>query len=470
MNRVPDAFLLSFPTKTPIVVAYLLHICYNMIKVRSHHRRKGSPALNTSFVLKGNICHTPAPDDLEVLEQGVVVCEGGVCRGAFDAVPERFAGLEVVDCGDRLILPGLVDLHTHAPQYAFCGTGMDYELMEWLNQVAFPEEARYADAAYAEKAYGIFAQKLKEGATTRAVIFGTMHADATLTLMDLMERSGLISLVGKVNMDRNAPAELTEPGAEQAAADTRRFIEACRKRGYQRTGPIVTPRFVPSCTDALMERLGAIRRAYDLPVQSHLSENPGEVELVRKLAPEAAFYGDAYDRFGLFGRDSRTVMAHCVYSTPEEVQRMLDNGVWVAHCPSSNMNIASGIAPVRRYMEAGLRIGLGTDVAGGSSISMFRAVTDCIQVSKMYWRYVDKEAKPLTFPEALFLATKGGGSFFGNTGSFEDGSAFDAIVLNDSAEPRARDLSVAERLERAFYWELDRSGITMKFVRGERVL
>ena len=426
--------------------------------------------MNTSFILKGNICHTPAPDRLETLAQGFAVCEGGVCRGVFDAVPERFAGLEVVDCGDRLILPGLVDLHTHAPQYAFCGTGMDCELLDWLFQIAFPEETRYADAAYAERAYGIFARKLKEGATTRAVIFGTMHADATLTLMDLMERSGLVTLVGKVNMDRNAPADLMEPSPEQAAADTRRFIEACLRRGYRRTGPIVTPRFVPSCTDALMEKLGKIRREYDLPVQSHLSENPDEVAFVRELTPDAAFYGDAYDRFDLFGRDSRTVMAHCVYSTDAEVQRMRDNGVWVAHCPSSNMNIASGIAPVRRYMEAGLRMGLGTDVAGGSSISMFRAVTDCIQVSKMYWRYVDKEAKPLTFPEALFLATKGGGSFFGNTGSFEDGSAFDAVVLDDSAEPRARDLSVAERLERAFYWELDRSGITMKFVRGERVL
>ena len=144
--------------------------------------------------------------------------------------------------------------------------------------------------------------------------------------------------------------------------------------------------------------------------------------------------------------------------------------MWVAHCPSSNMNIASGIAPVRRYMEAGLRMGLGTDVAGGSSISMFRAVTDCIQVSKMYWRYVDRDARPLTFPEALYLATKGGGSFFGSVGSFEDGFAFDAVVLDDSAEPRARDLSVAERLERAFYWELDRNGIVMKFVDGIRVI
>ena len=149
---------------------------------------------------------------------------------------------------------------------------------------------------------------------------------------------------------------------------------------------------------------------------------------------------------------------------------MLDNGVWVAHCPSSNMNIASGIAPVRRYMERGLRMGLGTDVSGGSSISMFRVVTDCIQVSKMYWRYVDRDARPLTFPEALYLATKGGGSFFGSAGSFEDGFAFDAVVLDDSAEPRARGLTVAERLERAFYWELDRSGITMKFVDGIRVI
>ena len=150
-----------------------------------------------------------------------------------------------------------------------------------------------------------------------------------------------------------------------------------------------------------------------------------------RLAPEAAFYGDAYDRFGLFGKDGRTVMAHCVYSPPEEVQRMLDNGVWIAHCPGSNMNIASGIAPVRHYLERGLRIGLGTDVAGGDSESMFRAVTDAIRASKMYWRYIDHNAKPLTFPEAFWLASKGGGSFFGRVGSFEEGYAFDGYLRKD---------------------------------------
>lgn len=426
--------------------------------------------MNTGFALKGNICYAPEAGRLIVREGAFAVCEDGVCRGVFDALPEAFSDLEVVDCGDQLILPGLADLHTHAPQYPYRGTGMDCELMQWLDRYAFPEEARYADAAYAERAYRIFADTLKESATTRAVVFGTIHLDSMLILTDRMEQSGVVSYVGKVNMDRNAPPELTEESAERSAADTRRFIEACAERGYRRTKPIVTPRFVPSCTDALMAELGKIRGEYGLPVQSHLSENPGEIELVGQLCPWAAFYGDVYDRFGLFGGEGNAVMAHCVYSTPEEVERIRKNGVWVAHCPASNMNIASGIAPIRKYLQAGLRVGLGTDMAGGQSSSMFRAVTDAIQVSKLYWRCLDQTAKPLTFPEGFYLATKGGGAFFGKAGSFEAGYAFDAVVLDDSVLPCPRRLPVAERLERAFYLELDRTGITMKYVDGRRVL
>ena len=426
--------------------------------------------LKNCFILKGNICHTPRIGKLAIRENGFVVCKDSLCRGVFDAVPDRWAALPVIDCGDRLILPGMVDLHIHAPQYAYRGMGMDYELLEWLEHVAFPEETRYADGEYARKAYDQFADRMKASATTRAVVFGTVHAAATLTLMDCMEKAGLASFVGKVSMDRYAPKALLEDHADGYGADTRRFIDESLKRGYRRTRPIVTPRFVPSCTDALMTALGEIRREYGLPVQSHLSENPEEVLAVTELAPDAAFYGDAYDRFGLFGGDGNTVMAHCVYSTPPEVERIKRNGVWVAHCPSSNMNIASGIAPIRRYISEGLRIGLGTDVAGGTSESMFRAVTDAIQVSKLYWRYIDLDAKPLTFPEALYLATKGGGSFFGKVGSFEEGCAFDALVLDDSAEPTPRPLPLRQRLERAFYLGLDRGGISMKFVGGERIL
>lgn len=422
--------------------------------------------MKNTFILKGHICHAPEKDRLEIHENAYAVCENGICGGIYDKKPARCSGLEIIDCTGKLIIPGLVDLHIHAPQFSYRGTGMDYELLDWLERVTFPEEIRYADGEYAAAAYKIFARKIQQSATTRAVIFGTIHTETMLILMDEMEKSGLVTYIGKVSMDRNAPAELTED-SEISAAETERFIKSCAKRGYRRTRPIITPRFVPCCTDGLMEALGRIRKAYDLSVQSHLSENPGEVELVRQLEPEAAFYGDVYDRYGLFGRDSNTVMAHCVYSVPEEIKRIRDNGVWIAHCPSSNMNIASGIAPVRRYLEQGIRIGLGTDVAGGTSESMFRAVTDAIQVSKMYWRYIDSGARPLTFQESFHLATKGGGSFFGKVGSFEEGYTFDALVLDDSSEPCARPLPVRDRLERAFYLQLDRQGIVMKIVDGD---
>ena len=426
--------------------------------------------MRNSVVLKGNICYTPEKDNLVIRENAYVVCEEGICRGIFEQIPPKYSHLDAMDCTEKLILPGMTDLHIHAPQYTFYGTGMDYELLEWLDQIAFPEEIRYADQEYALKAYKYFAEKMKQSATTRAVIFGTIHTDATLLLMDCMEKSGLVSLAGKVNMDRNAPPGMMEDSAQHSASETRRFLQACFNRGYKRTKPILTPRFVPACSGELMEQLGEIRKEYDLPVQSHLSENPEEVELVRQLEPQAAFYGDAYDRYGLFGKEGNTVMAHCVYSAPEERERIKSNGVWIAHCPSSNLNLSSGIAPVRSYLDEGLRIGLGTDIGAGSSISMFRAITDAIQVSKLYWRYIDPEAKPLTFPEAFYLATKGGGSFFGKAGSFEDGYAFDAIVLDDTGDAPARPLRVRDRLERALYMELDRTDISIKFIEGQRVL
>ena len=421
-----------------------------------------------SVVLKGNILHTPAPDRLEVRPGAFAVCENGVCRGVFDRLPEEFARLPLEDCGDCLIFPGLVDLHIHAPQFAFRGTGMDLELLDWLKRNTFPEEEKYADPDYAARAYGLFADSMRRSATSRAVIFGTVHRDATLCLMDLKEKTGLVSYVGKVNMDRDAPEKLREFSADASAFDTFGFVNAAARRGYRRTFPILTPRFIPCCSDARLRELSEVRRAYELPVQSHLSENPGEVELVKSLMPDTAFYGDGYDRYGLFGGEARTVMAHCVYSTDAEVERIRKNGVWVAHCPNSNMNLSSGIAPIRKYLEMGLRVGLGSDVAGGQTESMFRAISDAIQVSKLYWRYLDSGARPLSFPESFYLATKGGGAFFGKVGSFEAGYEFDAVVLDDAGAPHPQPLTPAERLERAVYLGLDRDGIRAKYVKWKK--
>jgi guanine deaminase len=430
--------------------------------------------MEKSYVIKGNICQTKNPGELDLYEGAFAVCVEGVSQGVFRTLPVEYAHLPLYDYGDWLILPGMVDLHVHAPQYAFRGMCMDLELMDWLNRYTFPEEEKYEDLAYAEKAYSLFVDALKKGATTRACIFATRHRYATELLMKLMEESGLISYVGKVNMDREASEALTEESADISAYTTFGWINAV-KDAFQNTKPILTPRFIPCCTDQLMEELREIQMAYGIPVQSHLSESKGEIDFVKFLRPNNPFYGDSYNEYDLFGKnddidtDVKTVMAHCVWSTDEEVRLMRKNGVFVAHCPASNMNLTSGIAPIRKYLDLGLNIGLGSDVAGGHSASMFRAITDAIQVSKMYFRMVDESCKPLVFSEAFYLATKGGGAFFGKVGSFEAGYEFDAVVLDDSVLVHPQPLTLAERVERAVYLGLDEKRITAKYVAGVKI-
>ena len=431
--------------------------------------------MQNRFVIRGNICQTINPKELDLHEHAYAVCVDGVSKGVFDVLSEEYASLPIYDYGDALIFPGMVDLHVHAPQYAFRGMCMDLELMEWLNRYTFPEEEKYEDLAYAEKAYGMFVDALKKSATTRSCIFATRHRYATELLMKLMEESGLVSYVGKVNMDREASQALTEESAEISAYTTFGWLNAVRDR-YANTKPILTPRFIPCCSDKLMEELREIQMAYGIPVQSHLSESKGEIEFVKFLRPGDPFYGDSYNDYDLFGKNDdmdtevKTVMAHCVWSTDEEVELMRKNGVFVAHCPASNMNLTSGIAPIRKYLDQGLNIGLGSDVAGGHSTSVFRAVTDAIQVSKMYFRMVDESAKPLVFPEAFYLATKGGGAFFGKVGSFEEGYEFDAVILDDSILVHPQSLNLAERMERAVYLGLDEKKIAAKYVAGRKIL
>ncbi len=421
------------------------------------------------FIIRGDFAYCADAQTLQTYQDHYLVCTNGISCGIFPEIPDKYRGLEVLDCSGKLIIPGMVDLHLHAPQFAFRGIHMDEELLEWLKKYTFTEEARYADQEYARKAYSIFAGSMKQSATTRAVIFATVHRASTVILMDEMEKTGLVSYVGKVNMDREAPDAILDPSADMSAYNTLGWINETAGK-YERTYPILTPRFIPSCTNALLGELKEIVHTYDIPIQSHLSENPGEVELVHKLMPESEFYGDGYARFDLFGKHARTVMAHCIYSTEKEVELMKENGVFVAHCPSSNMNLSSGIAPVRHYLEKGVNIGLGSDVAAGESESIFGEIRAAIAVSKLYTRYIDETARPLTFPEAFYLATLSGGKFFGKVGSFEAGYEMDAIVLEDELEQHPQELTVAERLERSVYLRADKNHISAKFVRGIKVL
>lgn len=419
------------------------------------------------FALKGDIAYSVSIDEIRTVEDGYVVCNNGLCDGVFKSLPKRYEGIKVYDYSHKLIIPGLVDLHIHAPQFAFRGTNMDLELMDWLNQYTFVEEAKYSDLVYARKAYEIFARALKKSASTRFSIFATMHRAATGILMEEMEKTGLISYVGKINMDSNAPDNLLEENFDRSAYDTFGWLNETMKR-FKRTMPILTPRFIPSCSEELLNELREIKHTYDLPVQSHLSENPGEISFVKELRPESKFYGDAYDAYDLF--DDKTIMAHCVYSTDDELALIKNNGVMIAHCPSSNLNLSSGIAPIKKYLEMGLKVGLGSDVAGGESESLFEEIKKAIEVSKMSWRYLDSNYSALSFKEAFYLATLGGGQFFGKVGSFLKDYEFDAVVIDDSLEPTSVKMSVNERLERSVYLNLDKRGIKGKFVDGRKII
>lgn len=422
-----------------------------------------------NFILKGDIAYSENKDKIETIEQGYLVCEEGICRGAFSQLPTEYGNFPVIDCGDNLIIPGMTDLHTHAPQYACRGFAMDLELLEWLNTYTFPQEARYADVEYAKRAYGKLVEDLRNSFTTRAVFFGTLHTEGTIALMDMLEASGLVTFAGRVNMDRNGGQNLQEPSPQAALEDTEKWLDAIDGR-YERTKPILTPRFIPSCSDELMRGLGRLAEERGLRIQSHLSENPSEIQWVKELVPASTSYANAYEIFGCMGTpENPAIMAHCVYSDDTELEILKAHGAFIAHCADSNMNLSSGIAPAARFLESGVNMGLGSDIAGGTSLDMMAAMVSSIKASKMYWRLVDQDSPVLTFEQAFWLATAGGGKYFGDVGTFKPGYEFDALVLDDSGVESPAGLSVRDRLERLCY-DSGKSRLVKKFAAGREIV
>ncbi len=427
--------------------------------------------MKNSFLLEGGIAFSSDKNHIETYEKGRILCIDGKIEAILPAgvpIAGEYSDLPLIDHSDCLIIPGMTDLHVHAPQYTFRGLGMDLELLDWLNIHTFPEEAKYQDPDYARKAYAFFTEDLRRSFTTRAVIFATIHNKSTRILMEQLENSGIISYVGRVNMDRNGVIGLQEESAQASIDATVEWLDAVSGR-YERTFPIITPRFIPSCSDELMKELGKLAAERKLQIQSHLSENPSEIEWVKKLVPEASGYGNAYEIFGDMGTPERpAIMAHCVYSDDEELAILKAHGTYVAHCPDSNCNLASGIAPVRKMLDKGIHVGLGTDIAGGSSLNMAKTILCALQSSKMYYRYVDSSCRPLTFEEAFYLATVGGGKFFGKVGTFQPGYEFDAVVIDDAKMQSMRNTTVRERVERLVYNDSD-CVIRDKFVQGNRI-
>jgi guanine deaminase len=416
-------------------------------------------------IYKGDIIFCESPRSFTTLENGYIITENNKIKETVQNLPAKYSDTEIFDFSGNLIIPGFVDIHLHAPQFENLGLGYDNELLPWLNNYTFPEEAKFSDIEYAKKVYSKFIKALALHGTTRSVVFSSLHLESTEILADLFLKSGLGAYIGKVNMDRNSPPYLIED-YKKSLEETEYFIKKYNNP-HSLVKPIITPRFVPTCTPELMEGLAELSEKYNVPVQSHLSENLSEIEWVKDLHGDIGSYAQVYNHYKMFG-DRPTIMAHCVHNTDEEIQLMHKKGVFVAHCPNANFNLSSGIAPVRKYLNNNVKVGIGTDIAGGHTVSIPETLVSVIHASKMYSVYIDKDFHSLSISEAFFMATKGGGEFFGNVGSFESGYEFDALVINDEDLKGNSTKTLQERLEKYIYFG-SKENIKKMFVSGKEI-
>lgn len=344
-----------------------------------------------------------------------------------------------------ILLPGFVDCHVHAPQYPQLGTALDVPLETWLQVHTFPLEARYSDLAFAKRAYGLLVQDLLANGTTTALYFGTIHQDANRILADICIEHGQRALIGKVAMDNadQCPDYYRDSSPEAAIEGTAALIDYISHHQDNQAGrvlPVVTPRFIPACTDATLEGLGALAQDCGCHVQTHCSESDWEHAYV--LSRHGMTDAMSLDRFGLLTR--RTMLAHANLLTPDDMERIKVREAAVAHCPLSNAYFAGAVFPLRAVLAKGLHVGLGSDISGGPSASLLENMRAAILVSRMLETGVDPTLSPdrrangaaarIDFRHAFHIATAGGGKALDlPTGQFAPGYRFDAVVLDPLA-------------------------------------
>jgi guanine deaminase len=416
---------------------------------------------------------TPVADPFETpegawryWENGYLAIDDGRIASVGDWAdkPEQITG-EVVQLGsESLISPGFIDTHLHAPQLEMIGSYGGH-LLEWLERYTFPTEARFEDEDHARRVAEAFYPELLRNGTTTALIFSTIHARATHIFFEEAAAAGFRGIIGKTMMDRNAPAYLLED-AQSSYDESKRLIE-CWK-GNDLLAYAITPRFAPTSTEAMLELAGALKKEHpDCYVHSHVSENVAEVEWVRELFPTHHDYVSVYEHYGLV--DDRTVLAHGIHLTDEELARLAMRGGRVSHCPNSNLFLGSGLFPMKRVRNAGVLVALGSDIGAGTTPSLFNAMADAYKVQQVQGNVLD--------PFHLwYLATLGGArvlSLDDRVGSLEEGKEADFIVIDLQATPllemrTVHTKSVEDLLAGLIFMGDDRV-VRKTFVRGREV-
>ena len=399
----------------------------------------------------GSFFHTPVYGSFEFLENALIEVDerGTIARVLREGEPEHAQALAahrtrgtLTELGaNRYGLPGFVDIHVHAPQWPQAALALDEPLYLWLEQRTFPLESRFADLDFARMVYRDLVQQLLARGSTTTVYLGSAHLESSIELAAICAEEGQRALVGKTVMDDPAanPEYYRDASPAQAVADTEtliREVEAIGRASRQGIWPVVTPRFIPSCTDEVLRGLGQLAERYGAYVQTHCNEGQWEHDVVLERFGKTDPY--ALRDFGLLREHS--IMAHCPYLTEDEGEMFAELGVAVAHCPMANSYFSSAVAPIKRFRQQGINVGLGTDISGGYSPSMYENIRQAVLVSRLLETGVDAQRPPqerglgearISLVEALWLATTGGAQALGlPVGCFEAGRAFDLQVVD----------------------------------------
>ncbi len=363
----------------------------------------------------------------ESLDDGALVVEddGKIADvGDYPATIKRWPKAKVIDLTGRILIPGFVDVHVHFPQLDMIGAYGE-DLLGWLDKYTFPQEENFRDAAHAAAVAPRFFTELLANGTTTAAVFSSSHEAATDILFTEADKRGLRIIAGKVSMDRHAPASLlTKADAESEI--TERLI----KKWHGKAGRLfyaLTPRFAPSCSATLLKTIGKLRQAFPtVYVQTHHAESPEEIKWVKELFPKCGDYLQVYEDYDLTGE--KTILAHCIHPTGSEIKRLASQGIKVAHCPTSNLFLGSGLFPMQRLLEARVAFALGTDIGGGTSLSIWKTMAEAYKVQQL-----QKTRVALTGPQLFYLATLGGAKVLSldeQIGNFEKNKWADFQVID----------------------------------------
>ncbi|XP_025078960.1 guanine deaminase-like isoform X1 [Pomacea canaliculata] len=409
-----------------------------------------------SFVFCGTVAHSTPTNALDIRENAILGVAGGKVI-FFDhqsrlqqLLQEHEIDQENVHqlTNGQFLMPGLVDCHFHSPQLSIQALGTDLGLLDWLDTYTFPAEEGFSSVEFARNAHEKTVKRTLRCGTTAAAYYSTIHRETTMFLCDFAENLGQRAFVGKVNMDMKAPDSYRET-TEESLAETARFIKDVLERKYSLVTPVITPRFAVSCSKPLLDGLGRMAKEYNLPVQTHLNETTEERKLVLELHPGNATYTEVYDNANLLG--PKTILAHCIQSNDNEIDIIKTRGCGVIHCSCSNITLRSGVMDLRKFLNYGVKLGLGTDVGAGYTPSILSAMRHSVDASNILAiKHAQQQVQnghpripyePITISEAFRLATLGGSEVLGlNCGNFESGREFDALLIDPNTSNSPLDI------------------------------